>query len=233
MPSADTPESPFRRLGERARFDGGFFQLVTATFVGPNGFTFERELIRHPGAVCVVALEGDRRSVLMIRQFRGAVGAGLLELPAGKRDVPDEDPALCASRELAEEIGREASSMKEIARFYNSPGISDEETICYLAQGLSEVPREAHGVEEEHLVVERVSLADIEELMATGDLVDAKSIIGLSAARRALGWVTRAPGVAPTPIGAASGASHRLEATSMKPDEAPARTDVEAAGGGP
>ncbi len=157
--------------------------MATGTFVGPNGFTFEREIVRHPGAVCVVALEDDRRSVLMIRQYRGAIDTALLELPAGKRDVPDEDPALCAGRELAEEIGREARSMTEVARFYNSPGFTDEATICYLAEGLSVCPREAHGVEEEHLVIERISLDDIEELMAAGDLIDAKSIIGLFAAR--------------------------------------------------
>jgi len=189
MSFADLGEAPFRQLGERARFDGGFFQVVTATFVGPDGFTFEREVIRHPGAVCVVALEDDRRSVLMIRQYRGAVDAALLELPAGKRDVPEEDPAVCAERELAEEIGRVAGSMTEVARFYNSPGISDEATICYLAEGLREVPRQAHGVEEEHLVVERVSLGDLEDLMASGDLVDAKSIIGLLAVRAAIGWI--------------------------------------------
>jgi 8-oxo-dGTP pyrophosphatase MutT (NUDIX family) len=186
MPSAEPPDGLFRRLGERERFDGGFFQVVSATFVGPDGFTFEREVVRHPGAVCVVPLEGDGHSVLMIRQYRGAVDSFLLELPAGKRDLPDEDPALCASRELVEEIGREAASFKEVARFYNSPGFSDEETICYLAEGLREVPREAHGVEEEHIVIERVSLDDVEALMAAGDLIDAKSIIGLVAARAAL-----------------------------------------------
>lgn len=190
----DLPESPFRRLGERERLDGGFFKVVTATFVGPDGFTFEREVIRHPGAVCVVPLEGDGRSVLMIRQYRGAVDTGLLELPAGKRDLPDEDPAQCASRELVEEIGREASLMKEIARFYNSPGLSDEETICFLAGDMREVAREAHGVEEEHIVIERIALGDLESLMASGELVDAKSIIALMAARTALGWVTHVAG---------------------------------------
>jgi 8-oxo-dGTP pyrophosphatase MutT (NUDIX family) len=191
------PEPLFRQLGERGRFDGGFFQIVTATFVGPDGFTFEREVLRHPGAVCVVPLEDDERHVLMIRQFRGAIDQGLLELPAGKRDIPDEDPALCAERELIEEIGRRAATFKEVARFYNSAGFSDEETICFLAQGLTECEREAHGIEEEHLTVERIALDDIEELMAAGDLVDAKSIIGLLAARTALGWTTHPPGRLP------------------------------------
>jgi ADP-ribose pyrophosphatase len=194
MPSPETPDGTFRRLGERERLDAGFFHVVAATFVGPDGFAFERQVVRHSGAVCIVPLEDDRRSVLMIRQYRAAVDACLLELPAGKRDVADEDPALCASRELAEEIGREASSMTEVARFFNSPGFSDEETICFLAEGLHEVPREAHGVEEEHIVIERVLLEDLEAHVASGDLIDAKSIIGLFAARSALQWVTRRPG---------------------------------------
>ncbi|MGH9171726.1 MAG: NUDIX domain-containing protein [Acidimicrobiales bacterium] len=192
-------EAPFRQLGERGRFDGGFFQIATGTFVGPDGFTFEREIVRHPGAVCVVALEADGRHVLMIRQYRGAVDQGLLELVAGKRDIPDEDPEVCAARELGEEIGRQASSFREVARFFNSPGFTDEQTICFLAQGLTECEREADGVEEENMTVERVALADVEELMTAGDLIDAKSIIGLLGARAALGWTVRPPAPSPSP----------------------------------
>ncbi len=176
----------FRPLGQRERLDAGFFTVVTGTFVGPDGFTFERDVVRHPGAVGVVALEGDGQSVLMISQYRGAVDRLLLEIPAGKRDVAGEAPEVCAARELAEEAGVTASSLVEIARFYNSPGFCDEETIVYLAEGLSEVGRQAHGVEEEHLRVTRVFLVDVEELMGRGELVDAKSIVGLFAARSLL-----------------------------------------------
>jgi 8-oxo-dGTP pyrophosphatase MutT (NUDIX family) len=181
----------FRKIGERERLDGGFFKVVTARLVGPDGFIFEREIIHHPGAVCIVPLEADGRHVLMIRQYRAAIGQAILELPAGKRDVPEEDPALCASRELVEEIGQEASLLTEIAQFYNSPGFCDERTICFLATGLSECPREAHGAEEEHLTIERIDLGDVEELMAAGDLIDAKTIIALTAARAALGWTSQ------------------------------------------
>ncbi len=192
--ASQAPEGArFRKIGERERFDGGFFKVVTARLVGPDGFIFEREIIHHPGAVCIVPLEADGRHVLMIRQYRAAVGQAILELPAGKRDVPEEDPALCASRELVEEIGREASLFTEIAQFYNSPGFSDERTICFLATGLRECAREAHGAEEENLTIERIALEDLEELMAVGDLVDAKSIIALAAARAALGWKPQLP----------------------------------------
>ena len=195
-PGGDALEQArFRRIGDRERFDGGFFHVRTATVVGPDGFTFEREVIRHPGAVAVVPLESDGRSVLMVRQYRAALDRALLELPAGKRDIADEDPALCARRELVEEIGREAGSLAEIARFYNSPGLSDEETIVFLAEDLGEVPRQAHGVEEEHMTLERVSLVEIEDLMAAGDLSDGKSVIGLYAARSLLSARYRAKNV--------------------------------------
>lgn len=186
MPSAEGRDDGFRRIGERHRFEGGFFSVVSGTFVAPNGFTFERTLVRHPGAVCAVPLEEDGRHVLMVRQYRAAVEEPILELPAGKRDVEGEDPKVCVARELVEEIGRQAGRITEIAHFLNSPGFSDEETICYLAEELVECEREAHGTEEEHMTIERISLDDLEELMASGDLIDAKSIIALYAARSAL-----------------------------------------------
>ncbi|MGH9303177.1 MAG: NUDIX domain-containing protein, partial [Acidimicrobiales bacterium] len=108
MPPGEAVGS-FRSIGERQRLEGGFFSVVSGTFVGPDGFTFEREIVRHPGAVAIVALEDDGQSVLMVSQYRGAVDKCLLELPAGKRDILGEAPALCAARELAEEIGRSAA----------------------------------------------------------------------------------------------------------------------------
>jgi ADP-ribose pyrophosphatase len=113
----------------------------------------------------------------------------MLELPAGKRDVQAEDPAVCMARELAEEIGREARSLTEIAHFYNSPGFSDEVTICYLAEDLVDCERMAQGVEERHLTIERVVLEDVDDLVASGELLDAKSIVGLAAARARLSGV--------------------------------------------
>ncbi len=174
-----SPAEPggFRRIGERERLAGFFFTHVTGTFVDPEGFTFEREIVRHPGAVCVAALEGDGRHLVFVRQYRAALDTNLLELPAGKRDLPGEAPEICAHRELAEEVGVLAARITELGRFYNSPGFTDEETICFLAEDLTSTTREAHGIEEHHLTVERVDLASLETLMASGALVDGKSII--------------------------------------------------------
>ncbi|HTW98650.1 MAG TPA: NUDIX hydrolase [Acidimicrobiales bacterium] len=189
----------FRRVGERQRYDAGFFQVVTGTFVDPQGFTFERELLRHPGAVCVVALEDDGRHILCVRQYRAVIDDEVLELPAGKRDLPGEEPELCARRELVEEVGREAARFTELGRFYNSVGFSDEETYCFLAEGLTETARDAHGVEEQHMTIERVELAAVGAMVAAGEIVDAKTIIGCSLASRLLAGRegATAPGAAP------------------------------------
>jgi len=173
----------FRQIGERSRYSGERLRVVTGTFVGPDGFTFEREIVRTFDAVCVVPLESDREHVLLVRQYRGAVDQALLELPAGKLDVPGEAPELCATRELAEEVGAEAGTLTELGRFFNSPGFCDELTYCFLAEDLKVGARAADGIEEEHLVVERVSLGSVEELVAAGDIADAKTVVGLLLAR--------------------------------------------------
>jgi ADP-ribose pyrophosphatase len=111
----------------------------------------------------------------------------MLELPAGKLDVPGELPEACAARELNEEVGAEAEKFTELGSFYNSPGFCDELTTCFLAEGLRQGERAADGVEEEHLVIERISLSSVEDLIATGDIADAKTIVGLFLARSFLG----------------------------------------------
>jgi ADP-ribose pyrophosphatase len=181
--SAVFDRGAFRQIGERARYSGERLKVVVGTFVGPDGFTFEREIVRTFDAVCVVPLEKDGEHVLVVRQYRGPVDQALLELPAGKLDVEGEPPQLCAIRELAEEVGAEAERIVELGRFFISPGFCDEQSICFLAEGLKIGERSADGIEEEHLVVERIALSSIEELIAAGDIVDAKTIVGLFLAR--------------------------------------------------
>ncbi|MGA2529406.1 MAG: NUDIX hydrolase [Acidimicrobiales bacterium] len=173
----------FRQIGERARYSGDRLKVVVGTFVGPDGFTFEREIVRTFDAVCVVPLEQDGEHVLVVRQYRGPVDQALLELPAGKLDVEGEPPELCAVRELAEEVGAEAERIVELGHFFISPGFCDEQSVCFLAEGLKVGERAADGIEEEHLVVERIALSSIEELIAAGDIIDAKTIVGLFLAR--------------------------------------------------
>ena len=160
-------------------------QVVEVGVEGPDGETYQREVVRHPGAVVVVPA-GDSGTFLLVKQYRAAAGAELLEVPAGKRDVAGEPPEVTAARELAEEIGKSATQLKLLARFYNSPGFCDEMTHLYLASGLSDVPLDRHGVEEHHMSVVEVSFADVDTMIEKGDIVDAKSIIGLTLALKRL-----------------------------------------------
>jgi ADP-ribose pyrophosphatase len=188
----------FRKLDETEVYRGSLLRLVTARFESPEGEQFERDVVHHPGAVVVVPLTASR-TVLMVRQYRAAVEGALLELPAGKRDVRGEPTEITAARELAEEIGRQAGRLDLLARFYNSPGFSDEFTWLYLAQDLSPAPVDRQGVEERHMVIEEVPLAAAVSMITAGEIVDAKSIIGLTlAAGRlapdAVGGVAGEPG---------------------------------------
>jgi len=168
----------FRRLDERTVHSGHIFELVTARFESPEGEVFERDIVRHPGAVSVVPIDTDGR-IVMVRQYRPALDELLLEIPAGKRDVADEPPIETAQRELAEEIGVRAGSLHLLGTFANAPGFSDELSWVYLGRDLVPVDREVQGIEESHLVIERLTFAEARAMIADGRLTDTKSIVGI------------------------------------------------------
>ena len=118
------PADGFRQISEDTVFDGKIIRVAVGDFVSPSGTIVTRELVRHPGAVAVVAIVGDH--VVMVRQYRAAIGGDLLEIPAGKRDVADEPPEVTAERELIEEIGLRPRALELLAGFYNSAGFTDE-----------------------------------------------------------------------------------------------------------
>jgi 8-oxo-dGTP pyrophosphatase MutT (NUDIX family) len=185
----------FRRLGEEPRYRGELVSLAAVTIEGPDGQRFQREVVHHPGAVCTVPVVEQGRVALCVRQYRSAADRVLLEVPAGKRDVPGEPPDETARRELAEEVGVRALRLEKLGEFYNSPGFSDEYSYLYLATDLEEVPRAPQGAEERHLEVERVELDAVEQLVAEGRIVDAKTIVGLCLARARLApRTTSSPG---------------------------------------
>jgi ADP-ribose diphosphatase len=175
----------FRKLAEERIYDGSLISVSRGTFQGPDGSTFNRDLVHHPGAVSIVPVDDDR-SVLMVRQYRAAIDADLLEIPAGKRDVEGEPPEQTALRELEEEVGMRARRVEKLAEFYNSPGFSDEYSYVYLGRDLEPTQSSAHSPEEAAMEIERVSLDEVPMLIRTGRLVDAKSIIGLCLAREVL-----------------------------------------------
>jgi len=154
-------------------YAGEVVDLSVVHYRRPAGLVVRREVIAHPGAVVMVPVEGDQ--VLMVRQPREAVGEYLLELPAGKLDVPGEPPLDCARRELAEEVGRAAGAWRDLGGFYTAPAILEEYIHCFLATDLSPVAHEP--IPEEEIEVVPVPLAQLDEVIAR--VHDAKSLIGL------------------------------------------------------
>ena len=164
---------------------GHVITLARATFEGPAGEVMERDLVHHPGAVAVVAIDGD--DVVLVNQYRPVLERQMLELPAGKLDVPGEDRRTAARRELSEEAGYDAPALVELGSFHNSIGFCDEHTTIYLATELVPATPVAVSVEEEYLTVERVPLDRVEVLVADGTITDAKTVIGLLWTLRRLG----------------------------------------------
>lgn len=140
-----------------------------------NGGTIQREVVRHPGSVVIVP-RIDELHVCLIRNFRVAVGKSLLELPAGTLEN-DEPPQACAARELTEETGYRAQSVRDLGGFYAAPGILDEYMHLFVADELTEgEPAREEGEEIENLVV---TWSEAFDLIRTGQIEDAKTIVGL------------------------------------------------------
>lgn len=177
--------SQFRHLEDRLIHRGHVVAFYEGTFESPDGERFQRDVVRHPGAVSVVPVDGD--DVVLVRQYRAPIDALCLEIPAGKRDVEGEDTAVTARRELAEEIGMAAGSLEPLVEIHHSPGFCDERQVIYLARDLTPVDQALDGIEEQHLTIERWPFADAIGACYDGTITDAKTIVGILAAARRLG----------------------------------------------
>ncbi len=168
-------------------------QLASATVVKvrrdqvrmPDGQEVGREVIEHPGAVGILAMD-EAGQILLIRQYRHPVGRQLWEIPAGLRDVPGEPPLVTARRELLEEAGYLAADWQVLADFFTSPGITSERLRVYLARGLTRVPdAEREYVpdhEEAHLTIEWAPLDVVVSRILAGDLHNGVMMVGVLAA---------------------------------------------------
>ncbi len=176
----------FRHVRDDLVHEGWVIRLYTSTFEAPDGTEFQRDVVRHPGAVSVVPLREDG-TVVLVRQYRAAVDAMVLEIPAGKRDVAGEPPEVTAGRELAEEVGLTAGRLELLSTFHNSIGFSDELSHVFLAQDLTEVPTDRQGVEEAYLEVLEMPLDEAVAMVRAGGITDAKTVIGLLSAHARAG----------------------------------------------
>ena len=169
-------------LSRRTVYDGGMIDFEVVRVRADNGHESERAIVHHPGAVAIVALEratavvAQGWQILLTSQYRLAAGRTLLELPAGTRE-PDEPPLETARRELAEEVRQEAQTWHELARFYASPGYTDEELILYLALDLTPCEGEPDPGEQIDLTMMPLTLAY--EEIKRGRIADAKTVAGV------------------------------------------------------
>lgn len=175
----------YELIETREIFRGRVLGLRVDTVRLGNGRTSTLEIVRHPGAVAVVALTGDGE-VVLVRQYRYATGEWLLEVPAGKLD-PGEDPESCARRELEEETGLVAGSLDQLGSVWTTPGFTNEKIWIFLARDLA--PSRQRLEDDEVLTLERMPLARAVESALLGAIEDSKSVCSLARAAARLGML--------------------------------------------
>ena len=156
-------------------YSGKVITLNVDTVMLPNGMTVDLEMVRHPGAAAVVPLREDD-TVMLIKQFRHAAGGFIYEIPAGKLH-PGEDPKDCAARELEEEIGYRAGKLELLSSIFTAPGFTDEVIHIYKATGLTKGRQQLDR--DEVLEIVEIPLQQAIEMIRTGMIRDAKTMVGL------------------------------------------------------
>jgi ADP-ribose pyrophosphatase len=187
QPSAPQPfsDDPLEEqvVDTRLVHHGRYLDVRIDTIQRADGTTGMRDVVKHPGAVAVLALDVDDR-LLLVRQWRIPAGRAMLEIPAGTLDVRDgvtEDPGIAARRELEEETGSRAGSWRRLASFWTAPGFATELMHLYLATGLESVHGDDRLVpdEDERLELSRFTIDEALALVDAGEIVDAKSMLGI------------------------------------------------------
>lgn len=165
-----------KTVSQDVRFSGHIINLRVDDVTLPNGKPATREVVEHPGGVCVAALTAERE-LLFVRQFRYPYSEVLLELPAGKLDRGGEDPLEAGKRELREETGAVANSYRSLGKLYPSPGYCDEIIHLFLAQDLSF--GDSDPDEDEFLECERIPLDRAVEMVLQNEITDAKTQVAI------------------------------------------------------
>jgi ADP-ribose pyrophosphatase len=164
------------RISGELVYEGKILDLEVDRVRMPNGNEAVREVVRHRGAVVVLPLHEDGR-IELVRQFRYPMGEALLELPAGKLD-PDEEPIICASRELAEETGFKPVEIHDLGWFYTTPGFTDEVIHAFFATPLEPAPEVAQDPDEAiHNVT--MSVDEARDACRSGEIRDSKTLAAL------------------------------------------------------
>jgi ADP-ribose pyrophosphatase len=164
-------------------YDGRVVKLEVRRVRLSDGQVQKREVVRHQGAVALIALD-EQQNVLLVRQFRSGAQQVMLEIPAGLLEA-GELPEACAVRELQEETGYKPERLEYLGGFHPTPGYTTEYIHLYLASNLSEA--KLAGDADEFIEVERLSLAQALVMIERGDITDGKTLVGLLRVARRLG----------------------------------------------
>ncbi|WP_223702417.1 NUDIX hydrolase [Sutcliffiella deserti] len=154
-------------------FSGKIIDLYLEDVTLPNGKTSKREIIKHPGAVAVIAITEENK-IVMVRQYRKAMEKVLVEIPAGKLDK-GEEPMSTAKRELEEETGYTCESLTPLISFYTSPGFADELVHLFVANGLRKDTIEHQLDEDEFVDLLEVTLDEAQQMIDNQEIYDAKT----------------------------------------------------------
>jgi len=173
------PSDAFHAVSETIIHTGAVVEFRQLVVGDGDGNSFNRDVIRHPGAVSIIPYDGT--NVTLVKQYRAALDGDLYEIPAGKRDVSGEAPEITARRELVEEVGLEASEVELLVNLHHSPGFCDEYGFIYVARGLRPVPPQREGPEEQVMTLHTMSLDEAVAMCLDGRITDSKSMIGLMA----------------------------------------------------
>jgi ADP-ribose pyrophosphatase len=174
-------EQPIVPREIRTVFEGRVFTVRVETIPLPKGGELHAEIIRHPGSVVIVPLTASNE-IILVRQYRPAIGRWAWELPAGSLK-PGEDVERAAGRECQEETGQIAARLERLGSFFPTPGYCDEEMSFFKASGLRTPgagDEEAHQDEDEDIEARPFAREEIQRMIATGAIIDLKTIAGLS-----------------------------------------------------
>jgi len=168
----------FKILKKKKRLEGHIVDFYQYDLQVPNGNLAEWDIIEHKGAAAILPVDQDGK-IIMVRQYRGAIDDLLLEIPAGGRDSREEDFALCAARELEEEIGYKSDDIKWLIDYHSAAAYTSELIRIYYTESL--IPSHQHLDENEFVEICRYSLEEIEDMIFEGKVTDGKTIAAVMA----------------------------------------------------
>lgn len=166
-----------KTLSSKEIYKGNIIQVSIEEVQLPNGKTSKREIVKHPGAVAIIALTSEKKLVL-VRQYRKPLDMVIYEIPAGKLEL-GEEPFHCVERELEEETGYRSDSIKHIQSFYTSPGFADEIVHLYFTDELEKLENSAGLDDDEFLDLIEVTIDEAEKLIEENKIYDAKTVFAV------------------------------------------------------